>query len=136
MVMKVLRWVGLAAFCAVFGLAGSFVGVKLLADDLRGEQGPAGVPGLVGPQGEQGLQGEAGAPADVTSLESRVALVRTSLNKLTPRVKDLEDKVNATPTTTACEPGTPIDVITSAQLTRAGDNVSLSTSKVAVTPCQ
>ncbi|MET0525202.1 MAG: collagen-like protein [Nocardioides sp.] len=136
MVLKVLRWVGLAAFCAVFGFAGSFVCVKVLADDLQGEQGPAGLPGLVGPQGETGLQGEAGAPADVTSLESKVALVRTSLNKLTPRVKDLEAKVNAPPSTTYCTAGTAIDVITSAQLTRAGDNVSLSTSKASLTPCQ
>ena len=133
MVLKVLRWVGLAAFCAVFGFAGSFVGVKVLADELQGEQGPAGLPGLIGPQGEQGLQGEAGAPADVTSLESRVALVRTSLNKLTPRVKALETKVEEP---AGCEPGTAIDVITSAQLSHAGDNVSLSTSKASLTPCQ
>ena len=93
---KVMRWVALAAFCAVFGFVGSVVGVRLMADDLRGEQGPPGVSGLVGPQGDQGIQGEAGTPGDVSSLESRIALVRTSLNKLTPRVKDLEAKV-ATP---------------------------------------
>ena len=93
---KVMRWVALAAFCAVFGFVGSVVGVRLMADDLRGEQGPPGVAGLVGPQGDQGIQGEAGTPGDVSSLESRIALVRTSLNKLTPRVKDLETKV-ATP---------------------------------------
>ena len=100
---KVMRWVALAAFCAVFGFVGSVVGIRLMADDLRGEQGPPGVPGLVGPEGEQGIQGEAGTPGDVSSLESRIALVRTSVNKLTPRVKDLEAKV-ATPSTAEPEP--------------------------------
>jgi len=133
---KVLRWVALAAFCAVFGFAGSVVGVKLMADDLRGEQGPAGVPGLVGPQGEQGLQGDRGEAADISSLESRIVLVRASLNKLMPRVKDLEAKVAEPPPAPECEPGTPIDVVTSAQLTRAGKNVSLSTSKASLTPCE
>ena len=131
---KVMRWVALAAFCAVFGFVGSVVGIRLMADDLRGEQGPPGVPGLVGPEGEQGIQGEAGTPGDISSLESRIALVRTSVNKLTPRVKDLEAKV-ATPST-ACEPGTPTEVVTSAQLTKAGKNVSLSTSKASITPCE
>ena len=132
---KVMRWVALAAFCAVFGFVGSVVGVRLMADDLRGEQGPPGVSGLVGPQGDQGIQGEAGTPGDVSSLESRIALVRTSLNKLTPRVKDLEAKV-ATPPPAGCEPGTPTEVVTNAQLTKAGKNVSLSTSKASITPCE
>jgi len=132
---KVMRWVALAAFCAVFGFAGSVVGVRLMADDLRGEQGPPGVAGLVGPQGDQGIQGEAGTPGDISSLESRIALVRTSLNKLTPRVKDLEEEV-ATPPPAECEPGTPTEVVTSAQLTKAGRNISLSTSKASITPCE
>jgi hypothetical protein len=133
---KVMRWVGLAVFCAVFGFVGSVGGIKLMADELRGEQGPAGLPGIIGPPGEQGPVGATGPAGDISSLESRVALVRTSLNKLTPRVNALETKVDTPPPAAGCEAGTPVEVVTSATLTKAGRNLSLSTSKASITPCQ
>ena len=133
---KVLRWVGLAVFCAAFGLAGAVGGIWLLADELEGEQGPPGTPGIVGSQGEVGPPGPAGPAPDTAELESDIALLRTSVKRLTPRIDGLEDDVAAAQTSTACEPGTPTQVVTDASLTKAGDNVSLSTTKASITPCQ
>ena len=53
----VMRGVGLAVFCAFFGLAGAVGGIWLMADDLRGQEGPPGQPGMTGPAGEAGVEG-------------------------------------------------------------------------------
>ena len=131
----VMRGVGLAVFCAFFGLAGAVGGIWLMADDLRGQEGPPGQPGMTGPAGEAGVEGPPGPASDVSQIESEVALLRTSVRKLTPRVDDLEGDVTALQTPSGCQPGTPTEVVTDAELTRAGDNVSLSTSKASITPC-
>jgi hypothetical protein len=131
----VLRAAGLALFCAAFGLAGAVGGIWLMADELRGREGPQGPPGVVGPAGEAGLEGPPGPAADVSQLESEVALLRTSVRKLTPRVDELEGDVAAIDTTSDCEPGTAVKVLTSATLTKAGRNISLSTTEASVTPC-
>ncbi len=132
-----MRGVGLAVFCAVCGLAGAVGGIWLLQDDLRGREGPPGPAGMIGPSGEAGVEGPPGPAADVSQLESEVALLRTSVRKVTPRVDELETDVAAVESSpSGCEPGTPIEVVTSATLTKAGDNVSLSTTKATITPCQ
>ena len=90
---------------------------------------------MTGPAGEAGVEGPPGPASDVSQIESEVALLRTSVRKLTPRVDDLEGDVTALQTPSGCDPGTPTQVVTDAELTRAGDNVSLSTSKASITPC-
>jgi hypothetical protein len=139
MARKLLRWVALAAFCAAFGFAGSVGGMSLMADSLRGAQGPPGEPGLEGPTGAPGAPGKrgpAGPPGDLSAVESDVALLKSSLTRLTPRVADLEEQVEAPPSSTVCQRGVPTTVVTEAQLTRAGKNLALSTTKKMITPCQ
>jgi hypothetical protein len=139
MARKLLRWVALAVFCAAFGFAGSVGGMSLMADSLRGAQGPQGEQGIEGPQGTPGTpgaRGPAGPRGDVSSVESQVALLRSTVNRLTPRVADLEERADAPPSSTLCQRGVPTSVVTDAQLTRAGNNLALSTTKRTITPCQ
>ena len=56
----VMRGVSLAVFCAFFGLSGAVGGIWLMADDLRGQEGPPGQPGMSGPAGEAGVEGPPG----------------------------------------------------------------------------
>jgi hypothetical protein len=126
-------------FCAAFGFAGSVGGMSLMADSLRGAQGPQGEPGLEGPAGTPGTPGErgpAGPRGDVSAVESQVALLRSTLNRLTPRVADLEEQADAPLPSTLCQRGVATSVVTDAQLTRAGNNLALSTTKRTITPCQ
>jgi hypothetical protein len=47
---------------AVFGFVGSFVAVKVFADDLRGPQGATGIQGAPGEPGARGMDGSDGEP--------------------------------------------------------------------------
>jgi hypothetical protein len=133
---KLLRWVGLAVFCAVCGFAGAVGGISLMADDLTGEQGPQGVQGVVGLQGEPGERGPRGPRGNLSKVEAQMAQIRSDLAKVGPRLDDVEAEVAAVPTD-GCTPGTPVEVVTDASLgVRPGGQAVLDVQKGSVTPCQ
>jgi hypothetical protein len=136
---KFLRWVALALFCALCGFAGAVGGISLMSDDLRGEQGPPGLqgnPGVEGLPGAIGERGPRGRAANVKQMEARITRVRSDLNKLGPRVDELETDIAAVPTD-GCTAGTPVEVVTGAALgIGPRGHAVLDVEKGSVTPCQ
>jgi hypothetical protein len=84
------RWIGLAVFCAAFGLIGAMAGLWVMNDQLRGPQGATGPSGGPGPQGPAGPPGDSAIKTGTWGTD-----LETVLNNFARELRDLSDHIDA-----------------------------------------